>query len=163
MSTTHPRGSTTTHFNGRRARPCSSAGSIVRFHHPGPRQSRPLWPRAHGENRCGRRVLSRLDSDSGFTKTWSYTTHRSWGFTFDRIPLALPMGWVESPPYSTVLTETACDRANVMLSVRHESSLNQAHRLEAVAAPDDAGVSLAPCRLKQIFYCWRKRVAINKR
>lgn len=26
-------------------------------------------------------------------------------------PLALPMGWVESPPYFTALTETACDLA----------------------------------------------------
>lgn len=35
-------------------------------------------------------------------------------------PLALPMGWVESPPYFTAVTETACDRANDMLS-RQES------------------------------------------
>jgi hypothetical protein len=27
-------------------------------------------------------------------------------------PLALPMGWVESPPYFTALTETACGLAN---------------------------------------------------
>lgn len=31
-------------------------------------------------------------------------------------PLALPMGWVlESPPYFTMLTETACDLANARL------------------------------------------------
>ena len=31
-------------------------------------------------------------------------------------PLALPMGWVESPPYFTSLTETSCGLANNMLA-----------------------------------------------
>ena len=57
--------------------------------------------------------------------------------------LTLPMGWVESPPYFTVLTETACDLANTSLHTRgrHEPRVRStAHRLEAVAAtpPADA-------------------------
>ena len=56
------------------------------------------------------------------------------------LPLVLPMGWVESPPYFTTLTETGFDRANAVLS-RRDPCLQQVHRLEAVAAthPDDAG------------------------
>jgi hypothetical protein len=57
-------------------------------------------------------------------------------------PLALPMGWVESPPYFSVVTETACDLANDMLKSAPTAPLNMAHRLEAVTAtlPDDADV-----------------------
>lgn len=33
-------------------------------------------------------------------------------------PLALPMGWVESPPYFTSVTETACDLLNAALRDR---------------------------------------------
>ena len=57
-------------------------------------------------------------------------------------PLTLPMGWVESPPYFTTLTETACDLANQSLRVRNQRARQmQAHRLEAVAVtpPLDAG------------------------
>ncbi|KAI2489281.1 hypothetical protein MHU86_25315 [Fragilaria crotonensis] len=56
-------------------------------------------------------------------------------------PLALPMGWVESPPYFTALTETACDLANAALRRRPAPlQLTTAHRLEAVAntPPTDA-------------------------
>ena len=52
-------------------------------------------------------------------------------------PLALPMGWVESPPYFTSLTETSCDLANDML--REGRVPSQVHRLECVAATPAAG------------------------
>ena len=58
-------------------------------------------------------------------------------------PLALPMGWLESPPYFTTLTETACDLANNQLRARDERPRLTAHRLEAVAAtppPDPVAV-----------------------
>lgn len=61
-------------------------------------------------------------------------------------PLALPMGWVESPPYFTTLTETVCDLANDMLSTS-AARLNPRHRLEAVAAktpPDTAAPQSTP-------------------
>ena len=55
-------------------------------------------------------------------------------------PLALPMGWVESPPYFSTLTETACDLANNNLRSRPRRRRSTVHRLEAVAStpPDDA-------------------------
>lgn len=60
-------------------------------------------------------------------------------------PLTLPMGWVESPPYFTVLTETACDLANA--SLRHNDNATP-HRLEQVAAtlPDTATVPALPSK-----------------
>ena len=75
-------------------------------------------------------------------------------------PLTLPMGWVESPPYFTVLTETACDLANSALhSTSH--SFQRAHRLEAVAAtspPTDKSTAAAterPCSTERLR--WDKR------
>ena len=50
-------------------------------------------------------------------------------------PLALPMGWIESPPYFCALTETACDLSNNHLRCRpRERPRSTVHRLEAVAA-----------------------------
>ncbi|KAI2507003.1 hypothetical protein MHU86_7388 [Fragilaria crotonensis] len=51
-------------------------------------------------------------------------------------PLALPMGWVKSPPYFTSLTETACDLANMSLCTSEHNTLEHStvHRLEGVAA-----------------------------
>jgi hypothetical protein len=46
-------------------------------------------------------------------------------------PLALPMGWVESPPYFTSVTETACDLLNAALQ-RWDNP--QPHSLESLAA-----------------------------
>ena len=62
-------------------------------------------------------------------------------------PLALPMGWIESPPYFTAFTEAFCDRANMMLS-RPAPCLQQVHRLESVAAtpPADTELSLSQGR-----------------
>lgn len=47
------------------------------------------------------------------------------------LPLALPMGWVESPPYFTSVTETACDLLNDTL--RRWDHLPP-HRLESLAS-----------------------------
>jgi hypothetical protein len=46
------------------------------------------------------------------------------------LPLALPMGWVESPPYFTAVTETACDLANARL---HNPAPLPHHPLEPVS------------------------------
>jgi hypothetical protein len=53
-------------------------------------------------------------------------------------PLALPMGWVESPPYFTAVTETACDLLNSALRQGWTPPLP--HPLEALATtpPVDA-------------------------
>ena len=45
------------------------------------------------------------------------------------IPFVLPMGWVESPPFFCIATETAADLANAR---RHRPTA-PAHRLEAIA------------------------------
>lgn len=47
------------------------------------------------------------------------------------LPLSLPMGWVESPPYFTAATETACDLLNSEL--RRTTSLPP-HPLKSLAA-----------------------------
>lgn len=46
-------------------------------------------------------------------------------------PLALPMGWVESPPYFTSVTETACDLLNAALQ---RGDNPPPHSLESLAA-----------------------------
>lgn len=53
------------------------------------------------------------------------------------LPLALPMGWVESPPYFTAVTETACDLLNA--SLRRDHTL-PAHPLEPLAATPPPGL-----------------------
>jgi hypothetical protein len=58
-------------------------------------------------------------------------------------PLALPMGWVESPPYFTAATETACDLTNQ--TIAQDWGMPPPHRLEHLAhtPPDDAHSSPA--------------------
>lgn len=114
---------------------------------------RVLTTLVHADPRYGPVYMAKIDVADGFYRVWVQIADvPKLGVILPTspgckpliaFPLALPMGWVESPPYFTVLTETACDRANVMLSTRNESRLNEAHRLEAVAAtpPDDAGIS----------------------
>ncbi|KAI2500159.1 adenylate kinase [Fragilaria crotonensis] len=53
------------------------------------------------------------------------------------LPLTLPMGWVESPPYFTSVTETACDLLNGAL--RRGAQLPP-HHLESLAATPPADV-----------------------
>lgn len=91
----------------------------------------------HAHPRYGPVHLAKLDVADGFYRVWLQpadipmlavalpTSHTG-------VPLVLPMGWVQSPPFFTSLTETACDRANAMLS-RRDPCLQQVHRLEAVA------------------------------
>lgn len=102
----------------------------------------------HAHPRYGPVHLAKIDVADGFYRVWVQLTDvPKLGVVLPTapgcepliaFPLALPMGWVESPPYFTAITETACDRANTMLS-RHDSCLQQVHRLEAVAAtpPDE--------------------------
>ena len=94
--------------------------------------------------------LSKIDIADGFYRVWLQLSdipklgvilpsHSS--SPLIAFPLALPMGWVESPPYFTALTETACDLANAALATRPTlSRLRMPHRLEAVAdtPPADA-------------------------
>ena len=94
--------------------------------------------------RYGPVYLSKIDIADGFYRVWLRVadipklgvvlpTGHSPLMAF---PLTLPMGWVESPPYVTVLTETACDLANAQLRTRSgpPSWRDAPHRLEAIAA-----------------------------
>ena len=54
-------------------------------------------------------------------------------------PLVLPMGWTESPPYFSVLTETVCDLTNGDLRKNSRYSM---HPLEALAAVQDDACNL---------------------
>ena len=70
-------------------------------------------------------------------------------------PLALPMGWVESPPYFTAATETICDLANAALASRDAPHLWQHHRLEAVAATPPEASEHPPRRLQHRYRPFR--------
>ena len=57
-------------------------------------------------------------------------------------PTVLPMGWVESPPGFCVVTETACDLANMYLKRR---AVQPPHRLEQIAnTPPSTATSVLP-------------------
>jgi hypothetical protein len=59
-------------------------------------------------------------------------------------PLALPMGWVNSPPYFFSATETICDLANTSINTR---TIFKAHPLDEVSktpAPPDPSMP-PPC------------------
>ena len=77
----------------------------------------------HADPRYGQVALSKIDIADGFYRVWLQqanipklgailptSPHQP---SLNAFPLALPMGWVESPPYCTACTtETACDLAN---------------------------------------------------
>jgi hypothetical protein len=104
----------------------------------------------YADPKYGPVYLAKIDIADGFYRVWLQIADiRKLGVTLPTssgqpllvaFPLALPMGWVESPPYFTTLTETACDLANNELRAREKRTRNTAHRLEAVAAtpPPDA-------------------------
>jgi hypothetical protein len=104
------------------------------------------------ERRYGHVYLAKIDIADGFYRVWLQIADiPKLGVVLPTspgqpaliaFPLTLPMGWVESPPYFTALTETACDLANQSLRARDERARRMgAHRLEAVAAtpPPDTG------------------------
>ncbi|KAI2509948.1 hypothetical protein MHU86_4513 [Fragilaria crotonensis] len=67
-------------------------------------------------------------------------------------PLALPMGWVESPPYFTSVTETACDLLNAALR-RWDPPLP--HRLETLAATPPATTTQVPTSSTVAAAAWQ--------
>jgi hypothetical protein len=97
----------------------------------------------HAHPRYGPVHMAKIDVADGFYRVWVQAADiPKLGVVLPTapgcvpliaFPLALPMGWVDSPPYFTAVTETACDLANAKLS-RPDSCLRQPHRLEAVAA-----------------------------
>ena len=102
----------------------------------------------HSDPRFGPVQMAKIDIADGFYRVWvqiedlpklgvalpSYSDQEA----MVAFPLALPMGWVESPPYFTALTETACDLANALLTEDTDRRLRRPHRLEAVASTPPA-------------------------
>jgi hypothetical protein len=75
-------------------------------------------------------------------------------------PLTLPMGWVESPPYFTSATETACDMANRAL--RAGQPAPTVHRLEALAltSPPESGAQTKRARF--VTRDWARATATHE-
>ncbi len=99
----------------------------------------------HANPRYGDVYLAKIDIADGFYRVWLQIADiQKLGVVLPTspgqppliaFPLTLPMGWVESPPYFTALTETACDLANIKLRTRTGTRAHSTvHRLEAVAA-----------------------------
>jgi hypothetical protein len=92
----------------------------------------------HADPRFGPPKLAKLDIADGFYRVnlnivdipkLAVILPPCNGVPLVALPLSLPMGWVESPPYFTALTETACDLANS--AMRYSTpSLTTPHRLE---------------------------------
>jgi hypothetical protein len=110
----------------------------------------------HADPRYGPVYLAKIDVADGFYRVWLQLADVPKLGVFLPIapgclplvafPLALPMGWVESPPYFTILTETACDRANDMLS---------AHRAAPQQGPPSGGSGRHTSRQRQhILFAW---------
>jgi hypothetical protein len=107
----------------------------------------------HADPRYGPVKLAKIDIADGFYRVWlrvadvpklGVALPTASGCTpLIAFPLALPMGWVESPPYFSSLTETSCDLANNMLAA-NDPRLRCWHRLEAVAATPPAGDETLP-------------------
>jgi hypothetical protein len=78
----------------------------------------------HADPRFGPVHLSKIDLADDFYRVWVQASDvlklgvalptSADNVQLVAFPLALPMGWIESPPYFTVLTETACDRAHAI-------------------------------------------------
>ena len=107
----------------------------------------------HADPRFGPVHLAKIDIADGFYRVWlQWADIPKLGVALPTapgklalvaFPLALPMGWVESPPYFTSLTETACDLANIALCTNASASAHSTvHRLEEVASTPHRTVPL---------------------
>ena len=97
----------------------------------------------HADPRFGPPKLAKIDIADGFYRVWLQVRDiPRLGVLLPRsghaestplvaFPLALPMGWVESPPYFTTVTETACDLANA--AIRQGGPIRP-HRLKGAAS-----------------------------
>jgi hypothetical protein len=98
----------------------------------------------HADPRYGPVQMAKIDIADGFYRVWLQIADipklgvalpgSSASDPLIAFPLALPMGWIESPPYFTAFTETACDLANNELRHRTRRTRSTVHRLESIAA-----------------------------
>ena len=95
----------------------------------------------HADPRYGPVHMSKIDIADGFYRVWVQLTDiPTLGVALPvapgstplvAFPLALPMGWVESPPFFTTSTETVCDLSNAKLA--DPTFRGNPHRLEQIA------------------------------
>ena len=111
--------------------------------------------------RYGPVQLAKIDIADGFYRVWLQTRDmQKLGVVLPTspgqppliaFPLVLPMGWVESLPYFTALTETACDLSNNHLRRRSSQRPHSTvHRLEAVAATPPEADTIADVATSEI-------------
>ena len=110
----------------------------------------------HADPRYGAVHMAKIDVADGFYRVWVRLDDvPKLGVVLPTapgtpplvaFPLALPMGWIESPPYFTAATETICDLANSALHSSESTHLDTPHRLEALAAtpPSDTPAPSGP-------------------
>lgn len=103
---------------------------------------RVLTKLVHSNPRYGPPHLGKIDIADGFYRIpvraydvpkLGVALPRTQGPPLVAFPLTLPMGWVESPPYFTSATETACDLANRALRTGLHPQ-RAPHRLTQLAA-----------------------------
>jgi hypothetical protein len=97
--------------------------------------------------RFGTVYISKVDIADGFYRVWLLPSDiptlgvalptTSGEEPIIGFPLALPMGWVNSPPYFTAATETIVDLANAALATIAKFP---SHRLEAISETDPDSV-----------------------
>jgi hypothetical protein len=105
--------------------------------------------------RVGPVYISKVDIADGFYRVWLLPSDiPTLGVTLPTtngeepmigFPLALPMGWVNSPPYFTAATETIADLANAAVATTTQFP---SHRLEAISETDPD--SVADCQRSAI-------------
>jgi hypothetical protein len=109
----------------------------------------------HANPKFGPAKLAKIDVADGFYRIGIRTVdipklgvilpHSPLGGPLVAFPLALPMGWVESPPFFMALTETACDLANAATQSGFHSPL--VHPLESISqtpAPSPPDLPASP-------------------
>ena len=109
----------------------------------------------HANPKFGPAKLAKIDVADGFYRVGIRTVdipklgvilpHSPLGGPLVAFPLALPMGWVESPPFFMALTETACDLANAATQSGFHSPL--VHPLESISqtpAPSPPDLPASP-------------------
>jgi hypothetical protein len=108
----------------------------------------------HSNPRFGPVQLIKIDIADGFYRVWVRledvpklavaVPNRPDEEPLLALPLALPMGWTQSPPYFCAVTETIADVANLRLLKRHTT---RPHRLEALADSPSQDAMATPLTL----------------
>ena len=103
--------------------------------------NRIMWYILHADSRHGPVLMSKTDLSDGFYQLHLTPTgalklavpfQSTEGEPMVAIPTRLPMGWTESPPAFSAVTETIADLVNT--SLEHDNAIPPPHELEATAS-----------------------------